>query len=50
MLLVSSRRRVAAAALSLLALIGRCRAALASYVADEKIGGNLPFLRYPFMI
>ena len=40
----SSRRRVAA--LSLPALIGRCRSTLASYVADEKIRGNLPFPRY----
>jgi len=39
----SSRRRVAA--LSLPALIGRCRSTLASYVADEKIRGNLPFPR-----
>jgi hypothetical protein len=40
----SSRRRVAA--LSLPALIGRCRSTLASYVADEKIRGDLPFPRY----
>jgi hypothetical protein len=33
-------------ALSLQALIGRCRSTLASYVADEKIRGNIPFSRY----
>ncbi|KAI9452204.1 hypothetical protein F5148DRAFT_1237059 [Russula earlei] len=38
-----SRRRVAA--LSLPALLGRCRTTLAEYVADEKIRGNLPFSR-----
>ncbi|KAH9955055.1 hypothetical protein BC827DRAFT_1262095 [Russula dissimulans] len=38
-----SRRRVAA--LSLPALLGRCRTTLAEYVADEKIRGNLPLPR-----
>ncbi|KAI0300723.1 hypothetical protein B0F90DRAFT_1722805 [Multifurca ochricompacta] len=39
----ASRRRIAA--LSLPALIGRCRTTLAGYVADEKLRGNLPFPR-----
>lgn len=39
-----SRRRVAA--LSLPALIGRCRTTLVGYVADEKLRGNLPFPRW----
>ncbi|KAI0263538.1 hypothetical protein BC834DRAFT_827343 [Gloeopeniophorella convolvens] len=39
----TSRRRVAA--LSLPALIGRCRTTLAGYVADERLRGNLPFPR-----
>ncbi|KAI9435094.1 hypothetical protein H4582DRAFT_1817945 [Lactarius indigo] len=37
------RRRIAA--LSLPALIGRCRTTLAGYVADERLRGNLPFPR-----
>ena len=40
----SLRRR--AAVLSLPALISRCRSTLASYVADKKICGNLPFASY----
>jgi hypothetical protein len=40
-MLLLDRRRVAA--LSLPALIGRCRSTPASYVADEKIRGSLPF-------
>jgi hypothetical protein len=43
-MLLLDRRRVAA--LSLPALIGRCRSTPASYVADEKIRGSLPFPRY----
>ncbi|KAH9169937.1 hypothetical protein EDB89DRAFT_1853941 [Lactarius sanguifluus] len=39
----ASRRRIAA--LSLPALIGRCRTTLAGYVADERLRGNLPFPR-----
>ena len=39
-----SWRRIAA--LSLLALLGRCRSTLVNYVADEKIRGNLPFPRF----
>ena len=39
----TSRRRMAA--LSLPALIGRCRTTLAGYVADERLRGNLPFPR-----
>ncbi|CAK5277941.1 unnamed protein product [Mycena citricolor] len=38
-----SRRRLAA--LSLPALLSRCRRVLTSYVADEKLRGNLPFPR-----
>jgi hypothetical protein len=34
------------AALSLSALLGRCHSTLVSYVAYEKIRGNLPFPRY----
>ena len=33
-------------ALSLSALLGRCRSTLISYVADEKIRRNLPFPTY----
>jgi hypothetical protein len=40
------RRRIAA--LSLPALIGRCRTTLAGYVADERLRGNLPFPRYVY--
>ncbi|EPQ52984.1 hypothetical protein GLOTRDRAFT_139951 [Gloeophyllum trabeum ATCC 11539] len=39
----SSRRRVAA--LSLSALLSRCRMTLVSYIADEALRGNMPFPR-----
>lgn len=39
----SSRRRVAA--LSLPALLSRCRMTLVSYIADEALRGNMPFPR-----